>query len=210
VKKPRRVKPTLESTSCAACDLFQTIESSDDKESSTLWISCNGCKRWYHASCAGFKDKREAQDIDKYICADCEPIHGSTTYVRKLSRARTTIDYAGLNKGIVNTHRDFRASLYLANQGWQNHFPARLALATLQRQIGVWSLGDVLVHQKGGEASAQAVIDLIAPASDPSYRGLRAVALIGGVVTIRKRVPFLLNSNIGSLLTGDAGIIALD
>jgi F-box and leucine-rich repeat protein 10/11 len=113
VKKPRRVKPTLESTSCAACNLLQTIESSDDKESSTLWISCNGCKRWYHASCAGFKDKREAQDVDKYICAHCEPIHGSTTYVRKSSRARTAIDYAGLNEGIVKSSTETSEHHYI-------------------------------------------------------------------------------------------------
>jgi F-box/leucine-rich repeat protein 10/11 len=113
VKKPRRVKPTLESTSCAACNLLQAINSSDDKESSTLWISCNGCKRWYHASCAGFKDKREAQDVDKYICADCEPIHGSTTYVRKSSRARTAIDYAGLNEGIVKSSTETSEHHYI-------------------------------------------------------------------------------------------------
>jgi hypothetical protein len=40
----------------------------------------------------------------------------------------------------------------------------RRTLATLQRQIVDPSLGDVLVHQKGGEAPAQAAIDLIAPA----------------------------------------------
>jgi F-box/leucine-rich repeat protein 10/11 len=112
-KKPRRVKPTLESTSCAACNLLQAIDSNDDKESSTLWISCNGCKRWYHASCAGFKDKREAQDVDKYICASCEPIHGSTTYVRKSSRARTAIDYAGLNEGIVKSSTETSEHHYI-------------------------------------------------------------------------------------------------
>jgi len=40
----------------------------------------------------------------------------------------------------------------------------RRTLATLQRRIVDPSLGDVLVHQKGGEAPAQAAIDLIAPA----------------------------------------------
>ena len=40
----------------------------------------------------------------------------------------------------------------------------RKTLATLQRQIGVQSLGDVLVHQKGEEAPVQAAIDLIGPA----------------------------------------------
>jgi hypothetical protein len=39
----------------------------------------------------------------------------------------------------------------------------RRTLATLQRLIGARSLGDDLVHQKGGEAPAQAAIDSIAP-----------------------------------------------
>jgi F-box/leucine-rich repeat protein 10/11 len=112
-KKQRRVKPTVEATSCAACNLLQSIDPADGKDSSTLWISCNACKRWYHASCAGFKDKREAQDVDKYICADCEPIHGSTTYVRKSSRARTAIDYAGLNEGIVKSSTETTEHHYI-------------------------------------------------------------------------------------------------
>ena len=112
-KKQRRVKPTVEATSCAACNLLQSIDSGDDKDSSTLWISCNACKRWYHASCAGFKDKREAQDVDKYICPDCEPIHGRTTYVRKSSRARTAIDYAGLNEGIVKSSTETTEHHYI-------------------------------------------------------------------------------------------------
>jgi F-box and leucine-rich repeat protein 10/11 len=113
VKKQRRVKPTVEATSCAACNLLQSIDPADGKESSTLWISCNGCKGWYHASCAGFKDKREAQDVDKYICVDCGPIHGSTTYVRKSSRARTAIDYAGLNEGIVKSSTETTEHHYI-------------------------------------------------------------------------------------------------
>ena len=112
-KKQRRVKPTIEATACAACNLLQTTDSGDGKDSSTLWISCNGCKRWYHASCAGFKDKREAQDVDKYICVACEPVHGSTTYVRKSSRARTAIDYAGLNEGIVKSSTETTEHHYI-------------------------------------------------------------------------------------------------
>ena len=113
LKKQRRVKPTVEATSCAACNLLQSIDAGDDKDSSTLWISCNACKRWYHAACAGFRDKREAQDVDKYICAECEPIHGNTTYVRKSSRARTAIDYAGLNEGIVKSSTETAEHHYI-------------------------------------------------------------------------------------------------
>ena len=112
-KKQRRVKPTVEATSCAACNLLQSNIAGDIKDSSTLWISCNACKRWHHASCAGFRDKREAQDVDKFICVDCEPIHGSTTYVRKSSRARTAIDYAGLNEGIVKSSTETAEHHYI-------------------------------------------------------------------------------------------------
>ena len=112
-KKTRRVKPTTEATSCAWCHLLQSNDPTASDDASTFWISCNGCKKWYHSACAGFKDKKEAQSVDKYICPDCEAVHGSTTYVRKSSRARTAIDYAGLNEGVVKASTDTPGHHYI-------------------------------------------------------------------------------------------------
>ena len=106
-KRLRRIKPTTQTTSCTACDMLQsTMNTGEAGDSLTFWISCNGCKRWFHSVCVGFKDKREAQAVDKYICTNCESTHGYTTFVRKSSRARTAIDYAGLNEGIVQSSVD--------------------------------------------------------------------------------------------------------
>ncbi|OAP62061.1 hypothetical protein AYL99_04264 [Fonsecaea erecta] len=101
-KKQRRIKPEQEAEVCAACQRLQ-LEKVDKQDTSTFWIRCDACKRWFHAECAGFKTKAEARSVDKYICKDCEPIHGPTTYVRKSSRPRTAIDYAGLNQGLVKS-----------------------------------------------------------------------------------------------------------
>lgn len=88
--------------SCAACNLVR-IPMSGEEESEVTWINCDGCKRWFHIVCAGFKNDREVRTVDKFICRGCRPIHGQTTFVRKSSRARTAIDYAGLNQGLVKT-----------------------------------------------------------------------------------------------------------
>lgn len=70
------------------------------------WISCNGCKKWFHSDCAGFPDERELKDVDKFFCPACEPEHGATTFVRKSGRAHTAVDYAGLNQGVLKTSDD--------------------------------------------------------------------------------------------------------
>ena len=111
-KRPRRIKPTMQTTSCAGCKQLQTRDLADE-DSPTFWISCNGCKRWFHSACAGFKDRREAQTVDRFICTDCGPTQGSTTFVRKSSRARTAIDYAGLNQGIVKSSAETPEHHYL-------------------------------------------------------------------------------------------------
>lgn len=86
--------------SCSACNLVRIpVETEDQGE--VTWISCDGCKRWFHIVCAGFKNDREIRTVDKFICRGCWPIYGHTTFVRKSSRARTAIDYAGLNQGLV-------------------------------------------------------------------------------------------------------------
>lgn len=86
---------------CAACKFERGSINSEADSSSTSWINCDGCKLWFHFACAGFKSEREVRAVDKFRCRTCKPIHGSTTYVRKSSRAHTAIDYAGLNQGVI-------------------------------------------------------------------------------------------------------------
>ncbi|KAL3435683.1 JmjC domain-containing histone demethylation protein 1 [Aspergillus tetrazonus] len=90
--------------SCATCNLVRIPVDNEDQD--VTWISCDGCKRWFHIVCAGFKNDRETRTVDKFICKTCRPIHGQTTFVRKSSRARTSIDYAGLNQGLVKSATD--------------------------------------------------------------------------------------------------------
>ncbi|PGH19049.1 hypothetical protein AJ79_00083 [Helicocarpus griseus UAMH5409] len=85
---------------CAACNLDRVADDGEDEDSVT-WINCDGCMRWFHIVCAGFKSDRDTRTVDKFICRECRPIHGQTTFVRKSSRARTAIDYAGLNQGFI-------------------------------------------------------------------------------------------------------------
>ncbi|EXJ91308.1 hypothetical protein A1O1_04418 [Capronia coronata CBS 617.96] len=101
-KRQRRVKPEVQAEVCAACQRLQ-LDTTDEENSVMFWISCDACDRWFHAECVGFKSKAEARSVDKYLCKDCEPVHGKTTYVRKSSRPRTAIDYAGLHQGVVKS-----------------------------------------------------------------------------------------------------------
>jgi F-box and leucine-rich repeat protein 10/11 len=103
-KKPRRIQPTTQP--CGKCNSLQATVGSEGQEGQITWIGCNGCQRWFHIICAGFKDSRETRTVDKYICPDCEPAHGPTTYVRKSSRARAAIDYAGLNQGMIQSSEE--------------------------------------------------------------------------------------------------------
>jgi F-box/leucine-rich repeat protein 10/11 len=98
--------------SCAACNLVR-IPMETGEQGDVTWISCDGCKRWFHIVCAGFKNDREIRTVDKFICRECRPIHGQTTFVRKSSRARTAIDYAGLNQGLVKTATDSMEHHYI-------------------------------------------------------------------------------------------------
>jgi F-box and leucine-rich repeat protein 10/11 len=104
-KKRRRIQPTTQAP-CAKCNSLQATVGSEDQDGLTSWIGCNGCQRWFHIVCAGFKDIREVRTVDKYICSDCEPVNGHTTFVRKSSRARTAIDYAGLNQGMIKSSEE--------------------------------------------------------------------------------------------------------
>ena len=91
---------------CGICHFARNSLAADLDSDATSWISCDGCKRWFHFACAGFKSEREVRSVDKYSCRECKPTHGPTTFVRKSSRAHTAIDYAGLNEGVVKTSDD--------------------------------------------------------------------------------------------------------
>ena len=88
---------------CASCNFHPNVLTSETEDGSTSWISCDGCKSWFHFACAGFKNEREVRSVDKYRCRSCRPTHGPTTYVRKSARAHSAIDYAGLNEGVVKS-----------------------------------------------------------------------------------------------------------
>jgi F-box/leucine-rich repeat protein 10/11 len=99
---PRKPSKEFQETVCASCAL--TRESTHGELDQ--WISCNGCQLWFHFDCAGFKNERDVRDVSKFFCKVCEPKHGSTTFVRKSSRAHAAVDYAGLNQGILKTSDD--------------------------------------------------------------------------------------------------------
>lgn len=91
---------------CAGCGFTRNIVNGELENSLTSWISCDACKSWFHFACAGFKNEREVRSVDKYRCRKCKPTHGATTYVRKSSRAHSSIDYAGLHQGVIKTSDD--------------------------------------------------------------------------------------------------------
>ncbi|KAJ5506072.1 Zinc finger PHD-type [Penicillium expansum] len=95
-----------------ACHLARIPVETEEQDEDT-WISCDGCKGWFHIVCAGFKNDREVRTVDKFICRPCRSVHGQTTFVRKSSRARTAIDYAGLNQGLVKAATDSLEHHYL-------------------------------------------------------------------------------------------------
>ncbi|KAL8927365.1 MAG: hypothetical protein Q9172_001363 [Xanthocarpia lactea] len=98
-KADRAPEPAI----CAACNFTRNSMSVETDSESTSWISCDGCKSWFHFACAGFKNEREVRAVDKFRCRGCKKVHGPTTYVRKSGRAHAAIDYAGLNQGVIKT-----------------------------------------------------------------------------------------------------------
>ncbi|GLI76989.1 JmjC domain-containing histone demethylation protein 1 [Penicillium ochrochloron] len=99
--------------SCAACHMIRIPMEPEEQQEEDTWIGCDGCKRWFHIVCAGFKNDREVRTVDRFICRNCRSTHGQTTFVRKSSRARTAIDYAGLNQGLVKAASDSMEHHYL-------------------------------------------------------------------------------------------------
>lgn len=88
---------------CASCNFSRNSPAIENDNNATSWISCDGCKSWFHFACAGFRNDREVRSVDKYRCRKCKPLYGATTYVRKSSRAHSAIDYAGLHQGVITT-----------------------------------------------------------------------------------------------------------
>lgn len=98
----KSLKKVTQDTICAGC-AESRLSSHGELDQ---WISCNGCKEWFHYDCAGFKNERDVRDVDKFFCKTCEPKHGPTTFVRKSSRTHTNVDYSSLNQGILKTSAD--------------------------------------------------------------------------------------------------------
>lgn len=96
--EPEQVNPIDEGTKCAGCDVSPNSFSGEFVD----WLQCNGCKQWFHLACAGFTTK-EVKKVDKFYCTSCQPKFGKTTFVRKSTRAHTSVDYAGLNEGVWRT-----------------------------------------------------------------------------------------------------------
>lgn len=107
----RKQSKAVPETVCASCN--STRETAQQAGELDEWISCNGCKNWFHVDCAGFKKAIEVRDVDKYFCAGCEPSHGKTTYVRKSSRAHTSVDYAELQRGVLKTSEESNEHHYI-------------------------------------------------------------------------------------------------
>ncbi|KAH7354587.1 hypothetical protein BKA66DRAFT_430417 [Pyrenochaeta sp. MPI-SDFR-AT-0127] len=112
LRQPPR-KSTVEQPEliCAACKSSESGIKVGDGEQ---WIGCDGCKEWYHYACAGFNSEREVRDVNKFYCEPCRPKFGDTTKVRKSVRAHTTVDYAGLNEGVLKTSDDNPEHHYIA------------------------------------------------------------------------------------------------
>ncbi|SMR56327.1 unnamed protein product [Zymoseptoria tritici ST99CH_3D1] len=104
VKASRKPAKPVAEIICAGCAVSR--ESAHTNGELDEWISCNGCKNWFHVDCAGFKKALEVRDVDKYFCATCEPTHGKTTYVRKSTRAHASVDYAELQRGVLKTSEE--------------------------------------------------------------------------------------------------------
>ncbi|KAI9668458.1 MAG: JmjC domain-containing histone demethylation protein 1 [Alyxoria varia] len=95
---------------CSACHKKRNSTNNYNES----WICCNGCKTWLHASCAGFESERKMKEVDKFYCNMCQAKHGPTTFVRKSSRAHTSVDYAGLHEGKLRTSVDVAEHHYIA------------------------------------------------------------------------------------------------
>jgi JmjC domain, hydroxylase/Jumonji helical domain len=94
------LKESKEAAKCAACAMVPNSLMGETDVDSDTWINCDHCQRWFHIACAKL-DKRSVRNIDKFSCVECKRKGHATTYVRKSNRAHASIDYAGLNEGVV-------------------------------------------------------------------------------------------------------------
>ncbi|KAF2807790.1 Clavaminate synthase-like protein, partial [Mytilinidion resinicola] len=99
-------------TICAGCNFTSSTVLTGESQD---WIRCDGCNGWFHFACAGFQTARDVRGVDKYFCRPCKPTHGPTTYVRKSNRAHSTVDYAGLNEGVLRTSDENPEHHYIRN-----------------------------------------------------------------------------------------------
>ena len=111
-KAQRRSNKVAPEVICAGCATERDVLNSNG-ELKDEWISCNGCKQWFHVDCAGFQKAHEVRDVDKYFCTACEAEHGKTTYVRKSARAHVSVDYAELQKGVLKTSEESMEHHYI-------------------------------------------------------------------------------------------------
>ncbi|KAI9725567.1 MAG: JmjC domain-containing histone demethylation protein 1 [Chrysothrix sp. TS-e1954] len=108
ITKPQKVATRIDKVAaqplsiCASCSMSRNTSNGYQD----LWISCNGCKSWFHTTCVGIDKERTVKDIDKFHCKSCEQSHGPTTFVRKSGRAHASVDYAGLHEGKMRTATD--------------------------------------------------------------------------------------------------------
>ncbi|KAI7600425.1 Clavaminate synthase-like protein, partial [Hortaea werneckii] len=109
-KPGRRRGDVTSETICSGCFTSRERTASSELDE---WISCNGCKKWFHIDCAGFKKAHEVRDVDKFFCKTCEPAHGKTTYVRKSARAHASVDYAELQRGVLKTSEESMEHHYI-------------------------------------------------------------------------------------------------
>lgn len=99
LKEPRRVPVEISQPVCPVCN--QINSNAGIGEVTTQWIKCDGsCDRWFHIRCAGFSH-HEVKKIAKFICKECESVHGQTQFARTSTRTRAAPDYAALNEGVT-------------------------------------------------------------------------------------------------------------
>lgn len=109
---------------CPACN-----NAADVSSERVHWLQCDGCDQWYHVGCSGLTAK-QSKVIDKYYCKTCEPKFGKSTSKlltceedndcshvvsdkRTSTRPRNTVDYAGLNEGVLRMPGENRDHHYI-------------------------------------------------------------------------------------------------
>ena len=67
-KEAKSCYDTLQQTETEVCGICLQLEDSKDiKSDDILWVSCNKCSIWVHASCTNITDTI----LEEYICIYC-------------------------------------------------------------------------------------------------------------------------------------------